>query len=195
MKSTTLTVLLASAVLGTAAFAQSEPPAAPTQPPAMQPVPPLSPRDRADAFVERFDANGDGAVTADEIEAYRLRHFSAADADGDGMLSASEFVEMGRMMDEERRQMRAEAMVERLDRDGNGLISPEELPQRGGPGGWMGPDGDGMYGRMGPDGEGDHGHMGPKGEGHHGRMGMGGAFDPEMPHHGKGDESPRRHGH
>ncbi|SNT28794.1 EF-hand domain-containing protein [Antarctobacter heliothermus] len=80
---------------------------------------------------EQIDADKDGKITKDEMEAHRTARFEAIDADGDGKLSKEE-------MDgarDARRLERTQKMVESLDQNDDGLLSAEELaaggPKRG----------------------------------------------------------------
>ncbi len=132
-----------------------------------------------------IDADGDGLVTAAELEALAAARFAAADADGDGGLSAEELLGAGG----DRRAERVARMLDRLDSDGDGLLQRSELEAgRGGPRGGGGlerfiaradTDGDGalseaefdaarerMADRRG--GPGPHGPRGPHGGGHGG---------------------------
>lgn len=49
-----------------------------------------NPEDRADRYIKRHDANADGKVTADEVEAGQRAWFAKRDANGDGKISSSE---------------------------------------------------------------------------------------------------------
>ncbi|MCC1492182.1 EF-hand domain-containing protein [Cognatishimia sp. F0-27] len=93
--------------------------------------------ERGAAMFERFDANSDGSVTLDEMNAARDARFAEADADGDGALTVEEIVAFMEAQREERASRRAargaERMIERLDSDDNGTLSVEEagaLPMR-----------------------------------------------------------------
>lgn len=93
-----------------------------------------------DAFMsERFamiDADGDGTVTADELQAARpmagmrggerdgMRHMGGRDG---GHFRAGGRHGMGEEVTPEMREARAQAMVARMDADGDGLLSVEEL--------------------------------------------------------------------
>ncbi|THH35729.1 calcium-binding protein [Aliishimia ponticola] len=79
---------------------------------------------------EEIDANGDGQITKEEMQAGREARFTSADTNGDGMLSAEELeAQMAA-----RAKDRAAKMVERMDENGDGQISQDELPKprRGG---------------------------------------------------------------
>lgn len=87
--------------------------------------------ERHGKWFERLDANGDGVLTQAELaehaarrEQRRQERLAKADTDQDGQLSRAEFVAIG------------EQWFERLDRNGDGTISPDERPRRhGGDGG------------------------------------------------------------
>ena len=103
---------------------------------------------QADVF-KRLDANGDGKLRADEVPADKRAFFDRAlrsgDADGDGALNAAEFAkafsagkDSGRERDSRRRPGSssgsrstpyAAGFIKRLDKDGDGKVSSEELPQ------------------------------------------------------------------
>ncbi|MDD9729799.1 EF-hand domain-containing protein [Mameliella sp. AT18] len=70
-----------------------------------------------------IDADGDGKVTKEEIEAFKTARFEATDTDGDGKLSREEIAAAR----DARRVARMQTMVERLDQDGDGLLSADEL--------------------------------------------------------------------
>ncbi len=73
-----------------------------------------------------MDANGDGQITADEIEARKAAKFAELDTDGDGEVSLEEFT----AHHEGRGGDRAEKMIKLLDADGSGGLSQEELENR-----------------------------------------------------------------
>lgn len=80
---------------------------------------------------EMLDANGDGAVTVDEVKAMQAARFAEHDANGDGLLSREEMI--AAIVAEA--TARAEKMADRVftwqDSDGDGLISPAEMPGNG----------------------------------------------------------------
>ena len=75
---------------------------------------------------EEVDADGDGAVTQAEIDAYRTAQVGGADADGDGSLSLDEFQTL--WLDQMRPRM-VDAF-QNLDEDGDGRITEAELDDR-----------------------------------------------------------------
>ena len=79
---------------------------------------------------ERFDRNGDDAVTLDELPetlADRERIFGRLDRDLDGQLLLLDFDWLNRSVGTGPRAMMSDYMFMRLDTDSNGRISPEEL--------------------------------------------------------------------
>lgn len=73
------------------------------------------------ALFDIVDANGDGGVDAAEFENARQQIFATMDADSDGFVSAEELAAF-------RMRMRAAAAIQRLDEDGDGLLSIDEAP-------------------------------------------------------------------
>lgn len=104
-------------------------------------------------FIETLDADKDGKVSQEEFMAPRQERFTKADTDGDGLLSQEEIQAAIESFREERgprgdhamrggdgprgnqpmyggdgpRGPNPEQMIERLDTDGDGLLSAEEL--------------------------------------------------------------------
>ncbi|ETX14770.1 calcium-binding protein [Roseivivax halodurans JCM 10272] len=74
-----------------------------------------------------LDVDGDGVVSEEEFTDPSAARFAAIDTDGNGEVTVEEaaaYAEQRRAM---RRQARAERMIERLDRDGNGSVNLEEM--------------------------------------------------------------------
>ncbi len=78
---------------------------------------------RAEALIERFDADGDGIVTQAEIDTARAAELAAFDADGDGNLTLEEY--QAYWLDRFYERM-VDAFQE-LDANGDGEITVEEF--------------------------------------------------------------------
>jgi Ca2+-binding EF-hand superfamily protein len=174
----------------------------PPAPPA-PPTPPAPPERRPGrgGLIERLDRNGDGVIDKEELEgAGRIgRRIGRADTNGDGIITREELDGLlggGQQGggnggngggDGERPRRRGGAdrvkeLIERLDRNGNGVIDKDELPE-----GWgerIGPadtNGDGVItpeeleglmgggGRPGPEGGEGDGERPPRRDGNRGR--------------------------
>ncbi len=72
---------------------------------------------------EEVDANGDGKITQDEMQARAAARFSQADSDGDGAISRDEM--MARAM--ARAEKRVDRMMSRMDADNDGKVSQAEM--------------------------------------------------------------------
>ncbi|MER2508624.1 MAG: EF-hand domain-containing protein [Amaricoccus sp.] len=101
------------------------------------------------AIFTEADADGDGTLTAVEIETYRGAQFGAADANGDGKVSLDEFatvyfarirpqmVDAFQSFDDDgdgaitsaELEARVADVIDRLDRDGDGALSPTDRPR------------------------------------------------------------------
>lgn len=81
---------------------------------------------------EAMDANNDGKITQDEIDAHAAARFAETDTNGDGTISIEEMV--ARMTTEraERIQKGAERMIERRDANNDGVLSADEMGPRNG---------------------------------------------------------------
>lgn len=75
------------------------------------------------AHMAKVDTDGDGKVSKTEAEAARKEHFKSADMDGNGSVSFDEFEAMA----ERRRQMKLKSKFERSDKNGDGVLTSEEL--------------------------------------------------------------------
>lgn len=81
------------------------------------------------AMFSAADANGDGAVTRDEILAFMAARQKAVDTDGDGFVTKEEMqAAMAERMKERIARM-TDKRFERLDKDGDGKLSVAERDQ------------------------------------------------------------------
>jgi len=87
--------------------------------------PGFGPRGGEEFTFETLDLDGNGQVTREEMQAFGLQRFSKADTDGDGVLSEAELVAAAQA----RAAERVTKMVERFDKNGDGALSPEEMPR------------------------------------------------------------------
>lgn len=79
---------------------------------------------RAEIFSE-LDQNNDGSISAEEF-VNRPDRFARADVDGNGLLTAKEIAAVG----QDRAERRVARMIERLDQNGDGALSQEEIEAR-----------------------------------------------------------------
>ncbi|MEL7131895.1 MAG: calcium-binding protein [Pseudomonadota bacterium] len=79
-------------------------------------------RDRGPDF-SALDADGNGEVSLQEMQASAQARFVEADADGDGFLSATELEARA----EKRAKDRSARVLARLDANEDGKLSPEEM--------------------------------------------------------------------
>ena len=127
MKATKLITL--AALIGTCSFAAAQdgtPPPAPTAPQGGRVTGGRPPREVPPEILKKFDKDGDGKLSQDEVkamhEARQAEILKKFDKDGDGKLS-----------DDERDAMQAaneatrKALLAKYDADKNGKLSPEEL--------------------------------------------------------------------
>lgn len=86
---------------------------------------------RAGQRFARADSDGNRALSLEEFQAAGLERFTLADADGNGAITLEEIVAARAQAMQERMERRAERMLERLDADGDGVITLEEATERG----------------------------------------------------------------
>lgn len=84
---------------------------------------------------EQIDANGDGTITKEEVLAFRQSRIAGLDANKDNKITADELCAQMMQNAAQMIQQRSAQMVARLDVDGDGALSVEELaagPMMGG---------------------------------------------------------------
>lgn len=74
-----------------------------------------------------IDTNSDGAVTREELNAYRVAKLAGLDADADGFLTAEELQAHFMAEAEAQANQRVERIMERSDIDGDGKIGAGEV--------------------------------------------------------------------
>lgn len=77
-----------------------------------------------------YDTDGDGRITQEEIEARKDARFAAADADGNGGLSAEEMVALQESIRLEVQAARAAERLAQFDDNADGLLQAEEIDAR-----------------------------------------------------------------
>lgn len=119
---------------------------------------------------EEIDGDKDGKITAEEFAAFRTAEFAKIDTNSDGQISADEMAAKHIAEATARAAEMSAKMIERMDGNADGLISPEEMEQ--------GPRPMSMFERADTDGDGaltkaeiEDGMS--KMRGKHGRHGMG----------------------
>ena len=103
-----------------------------------------------DKMFDKLDANGDGRVTEDEMTSRHQELLANADQDGDGALTKEEMKAYHKAKREERRAARnpdknddgvidrtefitaAQEKFDKLDKNGDGVLSEDERPHRRG---------------------------------------------------------------
>jgi len=77
---------------------------------------------------EELDTDGNGEISKAEMEAHKAARFATSDSNGDGNISAEELVAQA----QKRAAKRVEKMISHLDKDGDGMLSHDEMANRGG---------------------------------------------------------------
>lgn len=117
---------------------------------------------------DAIDADKDGKFTAEEFAAFRTAEFAKADTNSDGQISADELAAKHVTEMTARAAEMSAKMIERMDENGDSLLSPEEMEN--------GPRPVTMFERADKDGDGaiskdEAEAMGDKMRGHRGKHG------------------------
>ena len=83
--------------------------------------------DHAAKRFERMDADKSGDVTFEEFSAAMGKRVTDADADGDGKITVAELADHIERM---RAQRAAQRIIDRLDANGDGVLTKEEIESR-----------------------------------------------------------------
>ncbi|MEO1703764.1 MAG: calcium-binding protein [Pseudomonadota bacterium] len=79
------------------------------------------------ASFSELDANGDGEVTMAEMAAHAAARFAEADTNGDGSLSSAEMIAARMNGNADRLERRISRFIERADDNGNGTLELGEI--------------------------------------------------------------------
>lgn len=82
-------------------------------------------------MMEKLDTNGDGQISRAEVDALKAERFSRADANSDGSLTMDEMEAFHEAERERRKEERKQRRFERRDANGDGVISADEFDSRG----------------------------------------------------------------
>lgn len=123
-------LMLAMSVAVVPAVAQETPEGAPAQESAGG-SPPMGAAGPGMGLFGEIDADGDGAVTTEELRAYRAARIAGLDADADGFLTADEIVAHELAEAEARIRERVARRMEMQDLDGDGRLGAAELSGSG----------------------------------------------------------------
>lgn len=82
---------------------------------------------RQGQMLKKADANKDGKLSVDEVVAQASARFDKSDADGDGVISLQEMTDS---IQRQRDERRAKRMLERMDFNGDGKVTKDEIENR-----------------------------------------------------------------
>lgn len=80
---------------------------------------------RAPISFEQADQDGNGEISKEEFASRNEAHFSETDANSDGSLDRDELMLSG----EKRLEERVDAMIERFDKNDDGVLAQDEMPK------------------------------------------------------------------
>ncbi len=92
--------------------------------------------DNPQAIMAQFDVNGDGVITPDEVPGDAQQRLAEMDTNGDGGCDLSELQlasqkQPGRGVQRQGGQGDSRAIFAQFDQNGDGMITPDEVPQNG----------------------------------------------------------------
>ncbi|MDX1454766.1 MAG: EF-hand domain-containing protein [Gammaproteobacteria bacterium] len=90
----------------------------------------MRPDGKPHPLLRQVDANKDGEISKTEVDAVQARRFAAIDTDGNGEVSREDILAQARERAEERLQRMADMQIDRLDENGDGVVSQEEFNAR-----------------------------------------------------------------
>ena len=82
-----------------------------------------------DQIIERLDSDGSGAITEDEAKGFMAKYFEKIDANSDGEISEEELLDMRENRGQKPKQVRED--IKAADIDQNGAISIDEAEDAG----------------------------------------------------------------
>lgn len=77
-------------------------------------------------MLEQLDANQDGNISKDEVNAHRAERFTSADTNGDNLVTAEEFEAFAQSERARKQEERGARRFAKFDADGDGVVSAEE---------------------------------------------------------------------
>ncbi len=77
---------------------------------------------------ERLDLNGDGEITRVEVQARKVARFARIDVNNDGKITSSEMIAVHNVSLGDKALKRAAMMIDKFDRDQDGALTAEEMP-------------------------------------------------------------------
>ena len=86
-------------------------------------------RPTPDQIIERLDIDGSGSITGDEAKGFMAKFFDRIDANGDGEISEEELLNERENRGQNPKQRRAD--IKAADADQNGAISIDEAAEAG----------------------------------------------------------------
>lgn len=80
---------------------------------------------------EQLDTNGDGFITAEELQAKAAERFAGIDANGDGVITRDELTTFAESQGNDRMVKKLDRMISRMDANGDGQLSVDEMKPKG----------------------------------------------------------------